>query len=129
MTPSQVATSDHTPTFRALSYREKWRVNRLVVRGEAPQDPRMAAAAVELAEQCQRRESEVPLHRGLAIVVILGSLVLAVWAAADGDAFLMGTMALLALTSVARFAFSPMTRPKNVARSLEVSRRVLAIGS
>ncbi len=129
MTPSQVATSDDKPTFRALSYREKWRVNRLVVRGEAPQDPRMAAAAVELAEQCQRRESEVPLHRGLAIVLILVGSALAVLAAARGYALLMSAMTLIALTNVAQFAFKPMTRPKNVASSQEASRRVLAIGS
>ena len=88
----------------------------------------MAAAAVELAESCQN-SGEMPLYRGVAILLILGSLALAVWAAADGNALLMGTMALLALTSVARFAFSPMTRPKNVARSLEASRRVSAAGS
>lgn len=66
------------------------------------------------------------LHRGVAIVLILVSLALAVLAGADGDALLMSAMALVALSSVARFAFSPMTRPKNVARSLEASRRVAA---
>jgi hypothetical protein len=53
--------------FHALSYGERWRVNRLVAKGKSPQDPRLAAAAVELAEKHQRREREVPLHRGLAI--------------------------------------------------------------
>ncbi len=32
--------------FRALSFGERWRVTRLVAKGEAPRDPRMAAAAV-----------------------------------------------------------------------------------
>jgi hypothetical protein len=88
----------------------------------------MAAAAVELAESCQN-SGEMSLHRGVAIVLILVSLALAILAAADGDALMMGTTALLALTSVTRFAFSPMTRPKNVARSLEASRRLSAGGS
>jgi Flp pilus assembly protein TadB len=124
-----VAASDDMPTFQALSYGEKWRVNRLVAKGEAPQDPRMAAAAVELAERCRRREREASLHRGLAIVLIVVGLALAVLAAAHGDALLMSAMALIALTNVAQFAFNPMTRPKNVARSLEASRRVAAAKS
>jgi hypothetical protein len=120
-----VAADADKPTFRALSYRERWRVSRQVAKGGSPQDPRMAAAAVELAESCQD-SGEMPLYRGVAILLILVSLALAVWAAADGDVLLMSTMALVALNSVARFAFSPMTRPKNVTRSLEASRRVAA---
>jgi hypothetical protein len=88
----------------------------------------MAAAAVELAESCQN-SGEMPLYRGVAILLILVSLALAVWAAADGDALLMSAMALVALSGVAQFAFNPMTRPKNVARSLEASRRVSAAGN
>jgi predicted anti-sigma-YlaC factor YlaD len=126
MTPSQVAASDDMGTFQALSYGEKWRVNRLVSKGESPQDPRMAIAAVELAEKCQRRRSEVPLHRGLAIALILVGLAFAALAATQGDALMVGAMALLVLSNVAQFAFNPMTRPKNVTRSLEASKRVSA---
>jgi hypothetical protein len=128
--PSQVAASNDKPTFRALSYGDRWRVTRLVAKGEAPQDPRMAAAAVELAESYQGRgRGEASLHRGLAIVLILVGLALAVLAAADGDALVMSAMALVVLSNVAQFAFNPMTRPRNVARSLEASRRVSAAGS
>lgn len=128
--PSQVAASNDKPTFRALSYGDRWRVTRLVAKGEAPQEPQMAAAAVELAESYQGRgRGEASLHRGLAIVLILVGLVLAVLAAADGDALMMSAMALLVLSNVAQFAFNPMTRPRNVARSLEASRRVSAAGS
>jgi hypothetical protein len=129
MTPSKVTASDDMGTFRALSYGEKRRVNRLVTKGEAPQDPRMAAAAVELAEKCQRREREVPLHRGLAIVLIVVGLGLAVVAAIQGDVVVVGAMALLVLSNVSQFAFNPMTRPKNVARSLEAARRVSTVGN
>ena len=124
-----MAASSDKPMFRALSYGDKWRVTRLVAKGEAPQDPRMAAAAVELAESCQSRGREVALHRGLAIVLILVGLALAILAAADGDALVMSAMGLIVLSNVAQFAFNPMTRPKNVARSLEASRRVSATGS
>jgi hypothetical protein len=129
-TPSQVAASGDIRKFQALSYGERWRVTRLVAKGEAPQDPRMAAAAVELAERYQRRgRGEASLHRGLAIVLILVGLALAVLAAANGDTLMVSAMALLVLSNVAQFAFNPMTRPKNVARSLEASRRVSAAGS
>jgi hypothetical protein len=52
---TKVAAPDDMWTFKALSYGERWRVTRLVAKGEAPSDPPMAAAAVELAESCQRR--------------------------------------------------------------------------
>jgi hypothetical protein len=117
-------------TFQALSYGEKWRVARLVAKGEAPQDPGMAAAAVELAESYQRKgRGERTLHRFLAIALILVGVALAILAAADGDALLMSAMALIALTNVAQLVFNPMLRPKNVARSLEASRRGSVAGS
>lgn len=118
------------PTFKALSYSEKWRVNRLVAKGEAPHDPRMAAAAIEVAERCQRRgRGEPTLYRFLAIALILIGVALAILAATDGDVLLMSAMALIALTNVGQLAFNPMLRPKNVARSMEASKRVSVAGS
>lgn len=117
-------------TYQTLSYGEKWRVTRLVARGEAPYDQRMAAAAVELAERYQRRgRGEAVLYRFLAIALILIGAALAILAAADGDALLMGAMALTALTNVGQLVFNPMLRPKSVARSLEASSRLAATGS
>lgn len=125
MTPRQMTASDDMRTFQALSYGEKWRVTRLVAKGRAPDDPRRAAAAVELAERYQRRRHVAPtLLRWLAIAVILGSLAVAILSAAGGDALLAITMALLVLTNVAHLAFNPLVRPQSVARSLEASRRV-----
>ncbi len=124
-----MATSDDMRTFQALSYGEKWRVTRLVAKGEAPHDPRMAAAAVELAERYQRRgRGDATLYRWLAIALILVGVALAILAAADGDALVTSAMALIALTNVAHLAFNPVLRPKNVARSLEASRRVSVAG-
>ena len=77
-TPSQVAPSADMPTFQALSYGEKRRVTRLVAKGEAPHDPRMAVGVT--------------------------------------------------LANVGQLVFNPMLRPKNVARSLEASRRVSVAG-
>jgi hypothetical protein len=89
----------------------------------------MAAAAVELAERYQRKGlSESTLYRFLVIALILIGVAFAILAAADGDALLMIATALVALTNAAHLAFNPMLRPKDVARSLEASRRVSAIG-
>jgi hypothetical protein len=124
-----VAASDDMRMYQALSYGEKWRVTRLLAKGEAPRDPRMAAAAVELAERYQRKgRGEATLHRFLAIALILVGVALAILAAADGDALVMSAMALIALTNVAQLAFNPLLRPKNVTRALEASRRVSAAG-
>jgi hypothetical protein len=54
---------------------------------------------------------------------------LAILAPADGEALVLSAMALIALTNVAQLAFNPLLRPKNVARSLEASRRVSVAGS
>ena len=88
-------------TYQALSYGEKWRVTRLVAKGEAPDVQKMAAAAVELAERCQRKgRNEATLFRFLAIALILVGVTLAIVAAADGDALVTSAMALIALTNV-----------------------------
>jgi hypothetical protein len=90
----------------------------------------MATAAVELAERYQRKErGESTLYRFLAIALILVGVALAILAAAEGHALVMSAMALITLTNVAQLAFNPMLRPKNVARSLEASRRVSVTGS
>jgi fatty acid desaturase len=114
-------------TFRTLSYGEKRRVTRLVAKGEAPQDPRMAVAAVELAERYQRREQGAPqLFRAMAILLAIVALGLGVLAAVRGDVLLTISMTLLLLTNLGHLAFNPAARPRNVARSLEASRQVSA---
>jgi predicted nucleic acid-binding Zn ribbon protein len=124
-TLSQVTSSGDMRMYQALSYGDKWRVTRQVAKGEAPHDPRMASAAVELAERYQRRgRNESTLYRFLAIALILVGVALAILAAIEGHALVMGSMALIALTNAGQLVFNPMLRQKNVARSLEASRRV-----
>jgi hypothetical protein len=50
---------DEMQVFKALSYWDKVRIGRCLARGEAPDDPRKAAAAVELAESYQRKSRSV----------------------------------------------------------------------
>lgn len=116
--------------FQALSYGDKWRVTRFLANGEAPQDPRMAAAAVVLAESYQHRGPAVTtLARWLPIAVVIGGGAAAILSAASGDAAAAILLALVVLVNIAHLTFSPMTRPQNVTRSLEASRQVSAAGN
>lgn len=111
--------------FKALSFGDKWRVSRCVYRGEAPRDPRLAAAAIELAESYQRQRSAGWL-RWLALVVAVAATFAAVLTAVDGELLQAGVLALVALVNIGHLALNPATRPKSVARSLEASRQLLA---
>ena len=111
--------------FKALSFEDKWRVRRAVFRGEAPQDPRMAIAAVELAEGYQRR-GEMKLLRWGTPVLVIGALLAAILGAVEGDLLGAVLFGLMAAVNIAHLALNPATRPKSVARSLEASRRVAA---
>lgn len=125
-----MATSDDMQAFQGLSYGEKWRVARFLAKGEAPQDPRMAVAAVELAESNQRQGRVVTtLVRWLPVAVIIGGGAAAVHSAASGDVSVVVVMALVVLVNVAHLMLNPMTRPQKVTRSLEASRRISAAGS
>ncbi|HEU5064057.1 MAG TPA: hypothetical protein VFT79_13040 [Solirubrobacterales bacterium] len=110
--------------FQALSYRDKLRV-RYLRRGEAPADPRMAAAAVELAEGYQRQ------GRAMAAWMRWSPAFLAtcygmftILAAVDGGQPSWIFFAFVALGWAWISMSTPASRPKSMARSLEASRRV-----
>lgn len=111
--------------FKALSFGDKWRVSRFVYHGEAPKDPRLAAAAIELAESYQRQRFAGWL-RWLAVVVAVGATFAAILTAVDGEPLQAGVLGLVALTNIGHLAFNPATRPQSVARSLEASRQLLS---
>lgn len=117
---------DEMQRFKALSHGDKLRVSRCVTRGEAPNDPRMAVAAVELAESYKRQ--------GQAITVLMRwypAFMIICWgylSISRGDQLGLIFFVLAALGSIAHLLFNPGTRPKNMARSLEASRQVAASG-
>jgi hypothetical protein len=115
------------PAFQALSYGEKWRVTRFVARGEAPPNPQMAAAAVELGESYQRRgRTGAILARWLPIAVVVFGGSATILSAANGNGSAAIFMALVVLVNIGALIFNPMARPENVARSLTASRQVIA---
>jgi hypothetical protein len=122
--------SEKTPGFQALPYGDRWRITRLLAKGEAPRDPRMAAVAVELAESFQARgRAYASFIRWLPIVVIVACGAAAIFFTVDGDTRSAILNAAIVLVNIAQLALNPMARPKSVARSLEASRRVVASGS
>lgn len=112
--------------FKALSYRDMWRVGLCLWRGEAPEDPRLAPAAVDLAEGYRRRGRVKGALRSwypLIWIALFGCL--SISAATGGDPWVLILYALVVPGAVASFLLDPGRRPTNVARSLEASRRML----
>lgn len=115
------------PAFGALSYGDRWRVVGFLRRGEAPQDPQIAAAAVEWAEDYQRQgRSRAALLRWFPLVVGIVCGAAAVLFAIEGDAMVAILNALLALVNLGHLTLNPTVRPRSVARSLKASKEVVA---
>lgn len=113
--------------FQALSNYDKLRASRYLTRGEAPSDPRMAAAAIELAESYQRRSrTYMALMRWSPVIVVVCTGYVAIPAAVEGSQAMSILFALVVLLCAGIFMFDPATRPKSIVRSLEASRRVVA---
>lgn len=123
------AASDDMRAFQALSYGDKWRVRRFLARGEAPSNPRMAAAAVELGESYRRRDrNNFAWMRWGPTILVIGFGAATIFAVAKGDALMAILDALIVLGWVGHLMFNPMFRPRSVARSLEASKRVITSG-
>lgn len=118
---------DEMQTFKALSYRDKVRVGRCLARGVAPDDPQQVVAGIELAESYQRNSRIlVVVMRWLpAIMIILGGIGV-VFNTLDEDYLGAVLYVLFALIGLAHYMINPVTRPKNMARSLEASRGIAA---
>lgn len=115
------------PVFQALSYWDKWRASGYLRRGQAPTDPRMATAVVELAESYQRQSrAYAALLRWWPVVMVVSLGYLTISAAIDGDQVGLMLRGLTFLGAVGIAVLDPAIRPKNMARSLEASRRVTA---
>lgn len=114
-------------TLGALSYGERWRLRGFVLRGEAPDDPRLAAATAELAEGYQRQDRRLRgVGRWLPAVLGVAFGLLVLTAAIKGEAVSAVLYTLIGLGNLAQYAFNPAARPKRVARSLAASKEVLA---
>lgn len=116
-------------TFNALPFRDKWRVRGFLARGEAPGDPRLATAAVELAESYPRQgRLSMAWMRWMPVFFLVVIGFSAIPRAIDGDLEMAILYAVVVLVSIGHLIFSPVARPKKMTRALEASRQIAGSG-
>jgi hypothetical protein len=115
-----------TPTYKSLSFVEKWRVIFLLRRGRAAADSRIAQATVEFGEEWQQRHS----RRYRLFTVVVGPIVVAtiVLAATWGDTLYLVMQAVFLGLILLNAMIVPAFWPRRLARSIESSRQVAARG-
>jgi hypothetical protein len=113
--------------FQQLSSYERFGVFRLLAKGETANDPELAGVMLETADHF-RSQSRVKtgVFRWTPIVLALLLAVGALSAVVDGQVGMAFFLLFIAICAVANIMLNPWTRPRNVARSAEASRRVLA---
>lgn len=115
------------PEFRELSSLDQFRVCRFLTRGEAPDEPGLAAITLDTAEYFQARSRVVAVvFRWSPFVLALSLIVSTLSGALDGQVEMMIFVLFVVLGVVGNLLLNPWTRPKNVVRSMEASKRVLA---
>lgn len=113
--------------FRELSSFDQFRVCRFLTRGEAPTDPELAGITLDAAEHYQTRSrAAAALFRWCPMVLALALFVLTLPGALDGQVEMVIFFLFIVLGVVGNIMLNPWTRPKNVARSVEASKRVVA---
>lgn len=113
--------------FQALSSSEQLRVNRFLTQGKSPDDPEFAALTIEVGE---RYQAQRPIH---AAIMRWGPMAFSLFFAAfallgiiNGEIGYVILLALIVLGSIGNLMLNPASQPKNVARSVEASRQIVA---
>lgn len=116
--------------FKALSYRDKLRVSGCLRRGEAPTDPRLAVAAVELAEGYQRQSAlSAAVMRWFPAIVLVVAGVTGIADIVESDRLGSIFNGLVVLGSIWHLMVAPASWPKHRTRSLEASRRIAPLAT
>ena len=114
--------------LRELSTVDQFRVYRCLTRGEAPDDPGLAAVTINVAGDFPTRSRTVAaLFRWWPMVLALCLIVAVLPGALDGQVEMAIFLLLIVLGVIGNLMLNPWTRPKNVAKSVEASKRVLAV--
>lgn len=115
------------PKFQTLSSSEQLRVYRFLTQGESPHDPELAAVTLEVGERYQAQRSiRAAVMRWGPIVFSLFFGAFTIAGTLDGEIGYAILLALIVLASIGNLMLNPASRPKNVARSVEASRRSAA---
>ena len=111
--------------FRELSFLDQLRVCRFLTRGEAPNDPHLAAITLEAGERYQTQSQVLAvLFRWWPVVLALSLMLPILRGVIDGQMEMMVLFLLIVLGLVANIILNPWTRPKRVRKSMEASRRI-----
>lgn len=115
------------PKFRELSSFDQFRVCRFLTRGEAPDDPDLAAITLEVAGRYQTKSRGLAeLFRWWPMLLALPLIFYTLPGALDGQVGMVIFFLLIVLGGVGNLMLNPWTRPKNVAKSVEASKRIVA---
>jgi hypothetical protein len=115
------------PKFRELSSIDQFRVCRFLTRGVAPDDPELAAITLDTAGHYQTKSRvAAALFRWWPMVLALSLIVPNLPDALDGQVEMVIFFLFIVLGVVGNIMLNPWTRPTNVARSAEASKRVVA---
>ena len=113
--------------YRQLSTVDQYRVNRFLVKGMAPRDQELAATTLAAAEYCQSQSPVIAaVYRWVPLLAPFGIILPFLSSAVDGHVGAIIFVLLILSGVVATLMLNPWTRPKNVARSAEATRRVLS---
>lgn len=113
------------PKFRELSTVDQFRVCRFLTRGEAPDDPKLAAITLDAAGRYQTKSRALAALLGWwPMVLALFIFTFALPGALNGEVEMVILCLLVVLGGVGNIMANPWTRPKNVAKSMEASRRI-----
>jgi hypothetical protein len=115
------------PKFQALSSSEQLRVYRFLTQGESPHDRELAAVTLEVGEHYQAQppiRTAVMRWGPIAFSLFFGAFTIS--GTLDGEIGYAILFALIVLGVIGNLMLNPASRPKNVARSVEASRRSVA---
>jgi hypothetical protein len=104
--------------FRALKIRDRTRVFGYLRRGEAPQDPALAEAAIQYGEGILRSRTLRVFNRAFMVLLLAGSTFLAVQHASEGWTARAAFDMAVTLGFIALLARSPIFWPQRVRESL-----------
>jgi hypothetical protein len=115
------------PKKNQLSVFDQFRVNRFLTRGEAPNDPELAATTLDVAERYQTKSRVLAaLFRWWPTVLAVPLILFTLPGALDGQGEMVIFFLFVVLGIVGNIMLNPWTRPGNVTKSMEASRRIVA---
>jgi hypothetical protein len=115
------------PKLRGCPLSDQFRVCRLLTRGEAPDDPKLAEITLDAANWYRsERRALAELYRWLPAVLGFCLIVRTLPGAFRGQAEMVIFFSFVVLGLIGNLMLNPWTRAKSVNRSLEASRSVVA---